>query len=59
VYLAGASGPTANLALLDHILSTRHQLAHLLGFDSYAAFKAADGSVAGWLVGLVWRPKGL
>jgi hypothetical protein len=47
VYLAGASGPAENLALLDHMLAARHQLGTLLGFDSYAAFKAADGSLAG------------
>jgi hypothetical protein len=47
VYLAGASSPRANLVLLDHILSTRHELARLLGFDSYAAFKAADDTLAG------------
>ncbi len=47
VYMAGAQGPAANLALLDHMLAARHQLACLLGFESYAAFKAADGTLAG------------
>ena len=47
VYLAGAQGPKDNLVLLDHMLSTRHELGSLLGFKSYAAFKAADGTLAG------------
>lgn len=47
VYMAGSQGPVDNLALLDHMLSARHQLATLLGFRSYAAFKAADGTLAG------------
>lgn len=48
VYLAGARSPAANLDLLDQILATRHELARLLGHNSYAAFKAAaDGSLAG------------
>jgi len=47
VYLAGAKGPAENLALLDHMLSARHQLGTLLGFESYAAFKAADATLAG------------
>jgi hypothetical protein len=47
VYMAGAQGPAANLALLDHMLAARHQLGTLLGFQSYAAFKAADGTLAG------------
>lgn len=47
VYMAGAQGPAENLALLDHMLSARHQMGTLLGFRSYAAFKAADGTLAG------------
>jgi hypothetical protein len=47
VYLAGAAAPAANLALLDDMLACRHQLAQLLGFPSYAAFKAADSTLAG------------
>lgn len=45
--MAGAQGPAANLALLDHMLAARHQLGTMLGFQSYAAFKAADGTLAG------------
>lgn len=51
VYLAGATSPEANLGLLDHILATRHELARLLGYESYAAFKAADGTLAGGAAG--------
>jgi Zn-dependent oligopeptidase len=47
VYLAGAAAPAANLALLDDMLACRHDLARLLGFPSYAAFKAADSTLAG------------
>lgn len=53
VYLAGARGPEANLVLLDNMLTARHQLGTLLGFNSYAAFRAADGTLAGG-VGLVF-----
>jgi hypothetical protein len=47
VYLAGAAGPASNLGLLDDMLACRHQLAQLLGYPSYAAFKAADSTLAG------------
>lgn len=47
VYMAGAQGPAENLSMLDHMLGARHQMGTLLGFNSYAAFKAADGTLAG------------
>jgi hypothetical protein len=47
VYLAGAAAPAANLALLDDMLACRQSLAQLLGYPSYAAFKAADSTLAG------------
>jgi Zn-dependent oligopeptidase len=50
VYMAGAQGPAENLSMLDHMLAARHQLGTLLGFRSYAAFKAADGTLAGEVV---------
>jgi hypothetical protein len=47
VYLAGAAGPAANLALLQRMLSTSRDLATLLGYPSYAHYKAADATLAG------------
>jgi Zn-dependent oligopeptidase len=50
VYLAAAGTPASNLSLLDDMLECRKQLAQLLGFPSYAAFKVADATLAGVLV---------
>eukprot|EP00775_Hariotina_reticulata_P012131 gene12131-12269_t len=47
VYMAAAATPASNLLLLDDMLACRKQLAELLGFPSYAAFKAADATLAG------------
>lgn len=35
-------GRPANIPILDQLLRTRHELARLLGFDSYADYTAAD-----------------
>jgi thimet oligopeptidase len=35
-------GRPANIPILDHLLKTRHELARLLGFDSFADYAAAD-----------------
>jgi intermediate peptidase len=38
VYLAGHSSPKANVRILDELIATRHEVAQLLGFNSYADF---------------------
>ena len=47
VYLAWLRGPAANVKLLETMLAARHELAGLLGYSSYAAFRADDASLAG------------
>eukprot|EP00879_Flechtneria_rotunda_P021241 GHRR01022377.1.p1 GENE.GHRR01022377.1~~GHRR01022377.1.p1 ORF type:complete len:527 (+),score=170.00 GHRR01022377.1:1082-2662(+) len=47
VYLAAATSPEANLSLLTGMLGCRHKLARLLGYTSYAHFKASDSTLAG------------
>ncbi|KAL3686148.1 hypothetical protein R1sor_004170 [Riccia sorocarpa] len=40
-YLAGNSVPKSNLRVLDHLICARHELAQLLGYNSYAEFALA------------------
>lgn len=41
VYMVGHSVPKANLRVLDHLIGARHELAQLLGYNSYAEFAIA------------------
>lgn len=41
VYMVGHSVPKANLRVLDHLIAARHELAQLLGFNTYAEFAIA------------------
>ncbi|KAG6546992.1 hypothetical protein Mapa_011608 [Marchantia paleacea] len=41
VYLVGNSVPKSNLRVLDHLICARHELAQLLGYNSYAEFALA------------------
>jgi Zn-dependent oligopeptidase len=45
-YIAGNSTPAANLDLLDEVISCRSNMAALLGFDSYTAFRCHDQTLA-------------
>ncbi|MEW5313109.1 MAG: hypothetical protein WDW38_004701 [Sanguina aurantia] len=47
IYVAGANQPACNGPLLDQMVSTRRELAHLMGCESYAEYRAQQGSVAG------------
>ncbi len=47
VYVSWSQGPAANVELLEAMLEARHELAVLLGYHSYAAFRADDASLAG------------
>lgn len=41
VYMVGHCVPKANLRVLDHLIGARHELAQLLGYNSYAEFATA------------------
>ncbi|KAL1531507.1 Mitochondrial intermediate peptidase [Salvia divinorum] len=44
-YIAGNSSPRANLAVLDKLLSARHELSEVLGYKTYSEF-ALKGNMA-------------
>eukprot|EP00850_Spirogloea_muscicola_P000473 SM000002S05553 [mRNA] locus=s2:783677:788558:- [translate_table: standard] len=41
VYMVGHSAPRSNLRVLDDLINARHELAQLLGYESYAAYQVA------------------
>lgn len=47
VLLAGLQHPSANLQLLDQIIDSRHEMAVLMGYGSYAEYKLHGTTLAG------------
>ncbi|KAL9254123.1 Mitochondrial intermediate peptidase, mitochondrial-like protein [Drosera capensis] len=47
IYVKGNSVPRANLDVLDKLIASRHELAQLIGFKSYAEFAILPNMAAG------------
>ena len=45
-YIAGHQTPEGNLQLLDEMIACRADLAHMLGYSSYAHFKCYQNTLA-------------